>query len=122
MYFIIQKLVRLYLIEQTISGFLLAHNTITDQEDIYTADDTSMICMDGVYRSKFANGDSCYGTRVFDKSGSNGEEQNLWCLLKYANGNISYEEHIEVIGKDNDMQLVTIYSFDDTSLEWFKVV
>ncbi len=109
------------LIEQTISGCLLAHDTTNDFEGIYTADDKSMRCMDGVYRTKFANGDSSYGTRIFSKIDLNGEEDKWWRLMKFANGDIFYQEEIHVIDKDDGWRVVTRYKFDDTSLEWIKV-
>ena len=109
------------MIEQSISGFLLAHFTSTDQEEIYTADDESMRCMDGVYRNKFASGDSCYGTIILDKFDMDGEETKQWRLCIKANENIEYEEKEWVIGKDKDWRVVTRYKFDDTSLEWIKV-
>ncbi len=88
-------------------------------ESIYTADDKQMKCRDGIFRGKFVSGASCYGTRIFDNSGSNGEEE--WRLYKFANGDIIYQEKILVIGKDKDWRLVTKYKFEDTSLEWIKV-
>ncbi len=104
-----------------VSGFLLAHNTSTDKESIYTADDKQMKCKDGIYRGKWADGDSTYGTTIFDKGDLNGEENIEWRLFKFANGDIIYEEKVWVFGKDKEWRLVTHYKFDDTSLEWVKV-
>ncbi len=76
--------------------------------------------MDGVFRIKWNTGISCYGTIIFSKSYSNGEEEKKWRLFKYANGNIIYQEKVFKIGQDKDWRVVTEYKFDDTSLEWIK--
>ncbi len=79
-----------------------------------------MKCKDGIFRRKFVSGNSCYGTTIFNKMDSYGEESKVWRLYNYA-GDIIYEEQVWKIGKDDGWRDVTEYKFDATSLEWIKV-
>ena len=108
------------LIEHTISGFLLVHNTSSDAEHIYCGDHKSIRLKDGVYRSKFTNGNVYYGKRVFNKSNASGEENKEWRLKKLADGDIHYQEKVK-LNQEKDWRIVTEYKFDPTSLEWKKL-
>ncbi len=105
------------LIEQTKSGYILAHCTSSGEDQINIADDKKMMFKNGIFRAKFADGESCYGlTTLPKKIGEFGKE---WHLNKYTNGDITYEDYIKEYGKDSE--LVTRYKFDANSLEWNKV-
>ena len=108
------------LIEHTISGFLLLHKTSDDSEKIYCGDHKSIRLKDGVYRSKFTNGNVYYGKRVFNKSNASGEENKEWRLKKLADGDIHYQEKVK-LNQEKDWRIVTEYKFDPTSLEWKKL-
>ena len=108
------------------------HDTSNDQEEIYTADEKNLKFKSGIFRLR-----DKYGTVLFAKSGASGEENKLWFLVKYADGDIHYQEKELVIGgyngyrwfydydflfgQNDGWRRVTDYKFDPTSLEWKKI-
>ena len=108
----------MYQTEQ-VPGFARLYNTDTKQESIYRYEDNKL--QDGGYRTKFDNGDSCFGQHTFAKSLDDGEENREYRLYKYAaSGNIEYDEQIWVIGQDKGWRFLTKYTFNPDKLEWNK--
>ena len=100
-------------------GFVRLYHTDTKSKEIYRYKNSKL--KDGIFRVIFSSGDSIYGTKIFDKSNTNGEENRLYGLYKNANGNIEYKEKIIVIGQDIAWRLLTEYKFNPNNLAWEKL-
>ena len=100
-----------------VPGFVCLYDTDTKDKEIYRYKNNRL--QDGSFRAIFSSGATCYGTRIFSKSTKTGEESRTYRLVKYANGNIEYQEQIYVIGKE--WKFLTRFSFNPNNLAWEKV-
>ena len=104
---------------EEVPGFVRLYDTDAKLKEICRYINNRL--QDGSYRVIFSNGNSCYGTRIFDKSNKTGEVNREYGLFKYANGNIEYDEQIYVIGQDKTWRYLTKYKFNPNNLGWEKV-
>ncbi len=104
---------------EEVPGFVRLYNTDTKLKEIYRYKMNRL--QDGSFRAIFSNGDSIYGTRIFDKIDKTGEENRQYRLYKYANGNIEYDEYIWVNGQDKGWRFFTRYEFNPYNLAWEKI-
>ena len=102
-----------------VPGFVCLYDTDTKSKEIYRYKNNRL--QDGINRNIFSSGNSCYGTIILAKSGKTGEESRTYRLVKYANGNIEYQEQIIVLGQDKSWRLLTNYKFNPSNLGWEKV-
>ncbi len=109
---------KVYETEQ-VPGFVRLYSTYDEMKMISRYKNDKL--QDGIYREIFSNGDSDYGTQIFSKSLNNGEENRIYHLYKYADGNIEYVEKIWIEGLDEDWRILTHYRFTPNNLGWEKV-
>ena len=99
------------------SSFLRCHNIEYNHESIHILQDDETIS-DGIYRIRFADGDTAIGSRYFRRSGR--EEGRMYRLYRFIDyGNIYYYD--EIYGKDGSgWRDLAKYSFNQETLDWTK--
>ena len=99
------------------SAFIRCHNINYNQESIHILQNDETIS-DGIFRIRFANGDTAIGSKYFRRSGR--EEVREYRLYRNnKSGNINYRDSI--LGKDNSgWRTLAAYSFNQETLEWKK--
>ena len=100
------------------SAFIRCHDIVFDNEYIHILQNDGIIS-DGIYRERWADGDTVIGTRYFRRSGR--EEERQYHLYRWnKSGNIVY--HDKIYGKDDSAwRTLARYSFNQETLQWTKL-
>ena len=99
--------------------FVCLYNIDVKRESIYRFKNGRL--QTGNFRSKWTDGDFCFGKRTFAKTSDNGEESRAYRFYKNPSGKIEYQERILVKGQDKEWRTLTKNTFNPDKLEWIKV-
>ena len=101
------------------SSFIRCDDIESYTEYIHILQDDETIS-DGIYRFRFASGNTAIGARYFRRAG---REEGRWYRLYRDNksGNIDY--HDRILGKyEYSYRTLAMYSFNQETLEWKKLI
>ena len=97
------------------SSFIRWHQIKSNKEYIHILQHDGTIS-DGIYRERFANGETAIGSQYFLRSGR--EEDRVYQLYRYKdNGDIYYYD--QFAGEDDTgLRTLAAYRFNQETLEW----
>ena len=101
------------------SAFIRCHLIETNHEAIHILQQNDETIADGIFRDRYASGNTAIGSRYFCKSGR--EEERVYQLYRFnKSGNIDYDDLIW--GKDDGgWRRLAKYRFNQETLDWTKL-
>ena len=99
------------------SAFIRCHSIESNTEYIFLQEDGTI--SDGIFRARYADGNTDIGSKYFRRSGR--EEGRLSLLVRF-NKSENIEYHDLILGKDDKgWRLLAKYRFNPKTLDWTKI-